>query len=143
MWPSPSNRIRLDELIAGSAGSQLISYAFENKELKFQLFHEGTQSLLAFSAATDTVHGRTVSHDPTRALCRIELVDLESKLFLRDGRYLPPTEPEQFLDHAQGRVTLAYGRRGSEVRWLVRLQGQYPLLAFLVRDLADLHWTFD
>ena len=143
MWPTPSHRIRLDELIAGSAGSQLISYAFENKELKFQLFHEGTSSLMAFAAATDTVHGRTVSHDPRRATCRIELVDLETRLFIQDGRYLPSTEPHQFRDHARDRIALAYGRRASEFRWLIRLQGEYPLLAFLVRDLADLHWTID
>ena len=131
----------LDQIVAGSAGSQLISYVFEGKELRFQLFHEGEGGLLIFELTTDTVHGRSISPDPKRSLCRIELVDLPERLTVQNGRYLPAGSTAQFLEHARDRLTLAYGRRASEYRWLLRLQGQYPLLACLVHDPAEIRWT--
>jgi hypothetical protein len=133
----------LDALISGSPGSLLISYSFESKELRFQIFHEGEGRLLIFEVPTDSVHGRSITPDPKRSTCRIELVELGEKLAVRDGRYHPPTSTAQFLDHARGRLTLAYGRRATEYPWLLRLQGQYPLLACLVHDPGDIRWTVE
>jgi hypothetical protein len=130
----------LEALIAGSSGSLLISYSFESKELRFQLFHEGEGKLLVFEVPTDSVHGRSISPDPRRSTCRIELVDLAETLTIRDGRYHPPGQPAVFLDHARSRLTLAYGRLASDYPWLLRLQGQYPLLVCLVHDPADIRW---
>jgi len=132
----------LEELFATSSGSQLVSYRFESKSLKFQLLHARV-GLLGFVVPTDTVHGRTVRDEPRRPLCRVEIIDLRQSLFIRDGRYLAPTEPDQFRDHARNRTTLAYGRRASEHRWLLSIKGEYPLLVCLVRDLADIEWTID
>jgi len=133
--------IRLDDLIARSGGSQLISYTFESKELRFQLFHGGEAKLLVFQLPTDTVHGRTIAPDPRRSTCRLELIDLATKLDVRDGRYIPPADPALFLEHARDRVILAYGRRASEARWLLSLQGGYVLLACLINDPGDVQWT--
>jgi hypothetical protein len=131
----------LDALISGSSGSLLISYSFESKELRFQLFHAGEEKLLIFEVPTDSVHGRSISPDPRRSSCRIELVELGEKLEILDGRYHPRGSTAQFLEDARSRLTLAYGRRASEYRWLLRLQGKYPLLACLVHDPADIRWT--
>jgi hypothetical protein len=133
----------LDAIAAGSSGSLLISYAFESKELRFQIFHESVGKLVVFEVPTDTVHGRSIPPDPSRSICRIDLIELGEKLAIRDGRYHPPDSSAQFLDHARSRLTLAYGRRSSEYRWLLRLQGQYPLLACLVHDPAEIRWTFE
>ena len=103
----------------------------------------GGPYVIAVEVPTDTVHGRSIPSDPKRSNCRIDLVDLEEKLAIHDGRYHPPTSPAQFLDHARSRLTLAYGRRTSEYPWLLRLQGQYPLLACLVHDPAEIRWTFE
>ena len=143
MWPGSPQGSPLDALIAGSAGSRLIGYHFESKSLTVQLFHDAIGHLLLFAIPTDTVHGRSASSDPARSTCRIELISLESALLVRDGRYVPPTETDQFRDHARGRLTLAYGRRASEFRWLFRLSGAYPLLACLIRDPGEIRWTVE
>lgn len=134
---------RFEDLIARSRGSRLISYVFESKELRFQLFHEGEGHLLSVALPTDTVHGRTVASDPARSTCRIELIDLAQYLPVLDGRYAPPPDPGLFVEHARTRLTLAYGRRTSDCRWLLGLRGKYPLLACLVNDPAEIRWTVE
>ncbi len=133
----------LDELIARSAGARLISYTFESKELRFQLYLEGDGQLLAVAVPTDTVHGRTVSTSPERSTCKIELFDLARYLPSLGGRYVPAPDPALFVDHARDRLTLAFGRRTSEFRYLLNLRGKYPLLACLVGDLADIRWSVE
>ncbi len=142
MSPISSRHLLLSDLVASSEKSQLISYSFESKSLKFQLYH-ATAGLIHFHIPTDTVHGRTVPSDPRRSTCRIDLHDLEQSLLIQGGRYMPPTEPGQFLNHAKIRMTLAYGRRASEHRWLLVLNGEYPLLACLVGDLNAIEWIND
>jgi hypothetical protein len=133
----------LDEVIARSAGARLISYTFESKELRFQLYLEGEGKLLAVAVPTDTVHGRTVSANPERTTCRIELFDLGRYLPTLGGRYVPAPDPSLFVAHAQDRLTLAYGRRVTEFRYLLNLRGKYPLLACLVGNLADIRWSIE
>ena len=76
-----------------------------------------------------------------RAICSVELIDLESRLEVRHERYFPPTGTANILEDAKSRVMLAYGRRRSEARWLMVLQGEYPLLCCLVRDLDEVQWV--
>jgi hypothetical protein len=133
----------LDSLIAGSPESQLISYSFESKERRFQLFHSATAGLLTFFVPTDTVYGRTVSADPKRSVCRIALFDLARDLPIKAGRYTPPEATQKLFDHARDRLTLAYGRRASDCRWLLSLKNDITLLACLVLDLTDIRWTHD
>ena len=140
MWPSPARRPSLNDVIATSEGSHLIAYAFESKELTFQLYHP-TNGVIQFHIPTDTVHGRTVPSDPKRSRCRLDLVDLGKALAIVEGRYAPPTDIKRFLKHARDRTTIAYGRRASEYGYLLLLKGQYPLLACLVADPAKIEWT--
>jgi hypothetical protein len=133
----------LDSLIAGSGESQLISYSFESKELRFQLFHTGEAGLLTFFVPTDTVYGRTVSADPKRSVCRMAVFDLARDMPLKAGRYTPPDATQKLFDHARDRLTLAYGRRSSDCRWLFSLKSEITLLACLVQDLAEIRWTHD
>ena len=140
MKSAPSHRLQLTDLITGSENSRLIGYTFESKTLRLQVFHP-TAGLVSFQIPTDTVHGRSVPTDRRRASCRIELINLSKTLTVVEGRYAPPTDLNQFLRHAQTRTTLAYGRRASEYRWLMLLRGEYPLLACLIGDLAEIEWT--
>jgi hypothetical protein len=133
----------LDEVIARSAGARLISYTFESKELRFQLYLETEGKLLAVALPTDTVHGRTVDPSGGRATCRIELFDLCRYVPTLEGRYVPPPDPNLFLDHARDRLSLAYGRRVTDCRHMILLRGKYPLLAFLVRDLSEIRWSVE
>jgi hypothetical protein len=133
----------LDEVIARSAGARLISYTFESKELRFQLYLEAEGHLLAVALPTDTVHGRTVAPDKERSTCKIEVFDLSRYLPTLQGRYVPPPDPNLFVDHAHDRLSLAYGRRITDCRHLLLLRGKYPLLACLVRDLSEIRWSVE
>lgn len=133
----------LDEVIARSAGARLISYTFESKELRFQLYLEGGGQLLAVAVPTDTVHGRTVAPASDRSTCRIEVMELVRYLPNLRGRYVPTPDIALFEDHARTRLSLAYGRRTEDCRYLLALRGKYPLLACLVRDLAEIRWTVE
>jgi hypothetical protein len=133
----------LDEVIARSAGARLISYTFENKELRFQLYLEGDGHLLAVAVPTDTVHGRTVAAESERSTCRMEVYELSRYLPTLRGRYVPPPDVSLFVDHARERLTLAYGRRTEEYRYLLLLKGKYPLLACLVGDQAEIRWSVE
>ncbi len=134
---------KLAELVRKIEDSQLISYTFENKQVRFQLFHPGSAKLYSFSAPSDTVHGRSVTADPVRATCSIRLIDLQKRLDIKHERYFPPGDSKLVLTDAQERVTLAYGRRCAEHRWLFSLQGNYPLLSFLMLDLAQVDWEVE
>ncbi len=133
----------LDEVIARAAGARLISYTFESKELRIQLYLEGDGKLLAVALPTDTVHGRTVDPTGERATCRIEVFDLARYVPTLEGRYVPPPDPALFVDHARDRLSLCYGRRTADCRHLLLLRGKYPLLACLVRDLSEIRWSVD
>jgi hypothetical protein len=133
----------LDELLARSSGAKLISYTFESKELRFQLYLEGEGQLVAVALPTDTVHGRTIDPASERTTCRIDLLDLSRYVPTLDGRYVPPPDPKRFLDHARDRLTLAYGRRVTDCGYLLTLRGKYPLLASLVRDLSEIRWSVE
>jgi hypothetical protein len=132
-----------EELTQRIENSQLLAYVFESKQLRFQLFHMKSVRLYSFAVPTDTVHGRTVSTTPARSLCSIRLSELERRLDIRHNRYFPPEDPKLLLNDARERITLAYGRRRDEYRWLVNLQGEYPLLSFLVGDLSEIRWEVE
>jgi hypothetical protein len=131
---------RFEQLALRLANLQLVSYVFESKQLRFQLFHLDSARLYSFTLPTDTVHGRTISPLPARSMCSISLVDLERRLDIRHDRYYPPGDAKMILEDAREQITLAYGRRRDEHRWLVNLQGEYTLLSFLVRDLSEIRW---
>jgi hypothetical protein len=133
----------LDEVIVRSAVARLISYTFESKELRFQLYLESEGKLLALALPTDTVHGRTVDPAGDRATCRIEVFDLSRYVPTLQGRYVPPPDQALFLEHARDRLSLAYGRRVTDCSYLLLLRGKYPLLACLVRDLSEIRWSVE
>ncbi len=139
----PFFRDNLDSLITSSEGSQLISYQFGDKQLEFQLFHAGRQALINFAVPTDTVHGRTVQGRGSPAICTLELIPLQSRLLVRRDRYMPPTDSQTILKDAQERVSLAYGRRADEHRYLLTLSGEITLLCCLVKNPSDITWTLD
>ena len=134
---------RLEDFIGLVEDSQLISYVFEDRELRFQLFHPGTGRLVSFFIPTDTVQGRSISTDPRRSTGSIALIELARRLDIRHDRYLPPAETRLLLADAADRVMLAYGRRVADCRWLLSFRGEYPLLSCLVRDPEETRWTFD
>jgi hypothetical protein len=134
---------KFEELAQVIENSLLISYVFENKQLRFQLFHLDSSRLYSFSMPSDTVHGRSVSGDRLRSTCSIRLIDLRKRLETRYDRYFPPADSRQILCDARDRVTLAYGRRCVEHRWLINLQGDYPLLTCLVRELDEIEWEVE
>jgi hypothetical protein len=134
---------RLEEFLVRVENSQLISYVFENKELRFQLYHPGTRRLVSVFVPTDTVHGRSITADVERSTGSIALIELVRRLDIRHDRYIPPTERRLLLADAADRVMLAYGRRIADCRWLLSLRGEYPLLSCLVRDPAEIRWTLE
>jgi len=134
---------RFEVLARRIENAQLIAYTFENKQLRFQLYHNDSARLYAFVLPTDTVHGRSVSTTPARMLCSIRLVELQRRLDIRHDRYFPPANSKLLLNDARERINLAYGRRCDEYQWLVNLQGEYTLLSFLVRDLAEIRWEVE
>ena len=136
-------RERFEDLARRIAKSQLISYSFEDKRLRFQLFHPGSSRLVSFELRTDTLHARSISAEPRRLDCSIELIELGRRLDIRHDRYFPPTEAKLLLIDARDRVTLAYGRRCTEYHWLLNLQGEYPLLSCLVYDLEEIRWEVE
>jgi hypothetical protein len=131
------------EIAAFLERSQLVHYRFENKQLYFQLFHEGSARLYTFHVTTDTVHGRSIVAESSRSDCSMLLIDLGQRLEVKHGRYFPPTDSKQILQDARDRVTLAYGRRSNEHRWLLNLEGEYPLLSFLVQNLDEIQWEIE
>ncbi len=129
------------ERLADTLGKvQLLSYTFESKALRFQLFHAGSSRIYSFNLPTDTVHGRTLVREASQAACAIERIALDRRLDIRHERYFPPADSKLLLADARDRVMLAYGRRCSEYRWLVNIRGEYPLLSFLARDLGEIGW---
>jgi hypothetical protein len=134
---------RLEEFIGRVKNSQLIGYVFENKELRFQLYHSGTERLVSFFVPTDTVQGRSVATDVKRSTGSIALIELGQRLAIRHDRYIPPTETRLLLADAADRVMLAYGRRFTDCRWLLSLRGDYPLLSCLVREPEEIRWTVE
>jgi hypothetical protein len=134
---------RLEDFLCRLESAQLISYVFENKELRFQLYHPGTGRLVWFFVPTDTIQGRSISSDVRRSTGSITLIELVRRLEIRHDRYFPPTESRLLLADAADRVMLAYGRRVMDCHWLLSLRGEYPLLSCLVRDLAEIRWTVE
>jgi hypothetical protein len=134
---------RLEEFFGRLESSQLISYVFENKELRFQLYHPGTGRLVSFFVPTDTIQGRSISSDVRRSTGSISLIELVRRLEIRHDRYIPPSEYKLLLADAADRVMLAYGRRVMDCQWLLSLRGEYPLLSCLVRDPAEIRWTVE
>src|SRR4051794_39625843 len=67
---------RLVELLGRVEHSQLITYVFEDKELRFQLYLPETGRLVTFFVPTDTVQGRSISADARRSTGSISLIEL-------------------------------------------------------------------
>jgi hypothetical protein len=131
---------RFEDIARMIEDSRLVSYTFENKLLRFQLFHPETSRLYTFTTPTDTVHGRTITSETSRSSCKIRLIDLKQRLRINHDRYFPPADSPSLLRDARERVTLAYGRRSVEHRWLLNLEGEYPLLSCLLLDTAMIAW---
>ncbi|MDX2039525.1 MAG: hypothetical protein SFX72_22995 [Isosphaeraceae bacterium] len=132
--------LTLDDLLADSIDSQLISYSFESREIRFQLFNARLGTLFTIEARTDTVYGRSVPSDD-RALCRMVVGDVARALSVRDGVFQAPSDPAAAREQTLRGLHLAHGRRPEDARWMITLVGDYILLCFLVRDLSEIRWT--
>lgn len=131
----------LEELIAWSGDSNLRHYQFANGLAELVLDMSEIDAKVKISIQTDTVMaGRIAADDHVRSTCRLELLDLSELLCSENGSYLPPPDFPTLMKHRRNAVTIAYGRRVNEARWILSIVGYSRLFSCLVASPEAVSW---
>lgn len=131
----------LEEIIARSGDSKLLGYTFASGLLEIQLEHDELDQILTLRIPTDFVYGGTLSKDDDIFLnCRIELIRLADVLTVENGFYVPKSDFGGFMWEVKNGVSLAYGRKAPEFKYLLSAIGYTRLISCLIPDLASVEW---
>lgn len=131
----------LEYLIAHSGDSMLRHYRFENGFAELTLELSEIDACVKILVQTDTVAaGKLSSHEDSQSICRLELIDLLDVLQSKDGYYMSPCDFPALMRHRKNAVTLGYGRKIGEARWILSAVGYSRLFSCLVAHLDAISW---
>jgi hypothetical protein len=119
----------------------LLAYSLENGALRLHVESYDDEDIF-ISVRTDTV--RLVVPDEQEMmqnLCHLELTYLEDTLNQEHGIYVPSSDFVPMMKETRKGASLVYGRRSSELKWLLSMKGGIRLIICTVRTLEDISWT--
>lgn len=133
-----------EELVSKSGDSQLKHYRFQNgiATLKLELYEDVSTVRIDFP--TKLVFAQTLDFTDTHdinLICRLEIIALETVLRTQHGYYMSPTDFADVMKETRRGLSLAYGQKQSEVKWLVNVIGYDRLFSCLVSELSDVRWV--
>lgn len=126
------------ELILKSGDSNLKSYNFSNGILKITAIIGDLNKEYILEFHTDSLEADPIEKfDSINTTFFIELIKLEKKLKIKNGFYIPNDSFHKLMKEAKLSLHLAYGKRTSEVKYLVLLKGYQNLLSFTLKKLNE------
>jgi hypothetical protein len=128
--------MKIDDLIAKSGDSKLISYDFSDGILSIYLDLDEIDDLVVIKVITNSVYGEQLSRkDDVLMTCRVELIELNETLCKINDYYVPSSNFGIMMKEVRSGASLAYGKKCSQSRWLLNVTGYSRLLSCLVEDL--------
>jgi hypothetical protein len=136
----------LEKLIGYSGDSLLIDYVFRDGIAQLTLNMDELEVCMVISIPTDTIRAEDISdlvkNRRTEALtCYLHIIELSTLLKTQHGYYMAPTDFVSLMKDTRLGVSLAYGRKITEVSWLFRVIGSSLLFSCLVSDTKTISWT--
>jgi hypothetical protein len=134
-------KMTLEEIVARSGDSRLVSYGFSKGTLTFDLDMCDFDACVTFRAATELVYAEHIDFaNEFMRTCRLELVQLDGAIATSNDFFIPPVEFGLFMKDVRSGRHLAYGRRVSDARYLLHVVGHAHLLICLLRSKDDIEW---
>lgn len=126
----------IQDLVSKSGDSYLKSYDFSDGVLEICLDVDYFDEEITIHIPTDLVLGESIaSKDKIARNCRIELTQLEGELNSEKDYYVPASDFGAFMKEVRTGISLAYGKKKSEIRWKVSIVGYSRLVSCLTGDL--------
>ncbi len=133
--------ITFEELVARSGDSQLLEYQFSNGLLTISMDIDNIDESVIINVSTQFVYGEKISSDyDVLKTCRLELVELNNLLNIENEFYVPNYNFGQMMKEVKSGASLAYGRKYSEVKWLLNVVGYSRLISCLISNLENVSW---
>ena len=133
-----------EELVSRSGDSQLIGYRFESGIATLELELDHDSSTVQIDLPTKLVFAQTLDFTDDNdigLLCRLEIVELTPLLRTLHGYYMPPAAFADVMKETRRGLSLAYGQKQNEVKWLVNVIGYDRLFSCLLGEINDVRWA--
>lgn len=134
--------ITLKKLIAQTGDSTLRSYSFNNGLLVVSLeLYDGRD--VRINIPTTVVRGEQISTERIRYTF-LKLDELEGMLKInKDGFYVPSSDFGRMMKEVRSGVSLAYGQRATEIKWLLSVTKNHPRVVCTVAEIDQITWLID
>jgi hypothetical protein len=135
--------MNIQDLADKSSDSHLKLYSFRDGVLEIHLDTDYFDSEVIISIPTDVVSGTEISNkDKVLRNCRIELTKLEKNLNSEQGYYVPSSDFGNLMKEVRTGISLAYGKKISEIKWQLSIVGYSRLISCLTGDLDKIFVSF-
>jgi hypothetical protein len=134
-----TTELTLNQIIATSGDSTLLSYKYENQVLEFTLHHSGLDKNILFKVETSEL--RVLLHDnyigdTTSKTCFIELLELSTVLQVANHHYIPSTDFGKLMQECKLGLNLVYGKKVEDNKYFLSLKGTHTLLCCVLHNLS-------
>ena len=129
---------KMIETVGGDA--TLVAYSMENGALRLHMESYDDEDVF-ITVRTDTIR-LDVSDDHTlMRYVYLRLTYLADILNQEHGIYVPSSDFGHMMQETRKGASLVYGRRLSEVKWLLSVVGSHAPVICTVRAPEDVTWT--
>jgi hypothetical protein len=132
------------QLIAKTGDSQLIGCRFQNGIATLELELYDVDSTVQINLPTRFIFAEKLDFthpDDISLICRLEIIELGIFLHTQHGYYMPPADFADVMKQTRRGLSLAYGQKQSEAKWLVNAIGYDRLFSCLLKEINDVRWV--
>lgn len=130
--------INLDYIIKNSGDSTIEYYQYSGGILTIDMYLIELDKKVRFRISTDTISTNDFYINAKEDLyrtCRIEINELNKVLLTENNIYCPSNSFGKFMNETRSKYHLAFGRKSSEIKYIVSLVGYDRLITCLLSDL--------
>ncbi len=134
-----TTELTLNQIIASSGDSTLLSYKYENQVLEFTLHHFDLDKNILFKVETSEL--RVLLHDnyvgdTTSKTCFIELLELTKVLQVANHHYIPSSDFGAMMQECRAGLNLVYGKKVEDNKYFLSLKGTHTILCCVLHNLT-------
>lgn len=129
--------IDINHILENSSDSVVESYFYSGNFLTINLTLGDLDKTIKLKIKTDSLSINNFYLEKKEELfrtCRLELRMISEILNIKNNFYMPPNEFENIMKESKQKYNLAYGKKSSEIKYILYLIGYDILLACLIKD---------
>ena len=128
----------LEEILATSAESELLSCRMIDHVIILSIYHDELEQVIEFKLPYVSFYS-TFSEHSTPAVCFLKIEKISHLLKIENGVYIAASAFPDFMYEIQQGLHIAYGLRSSQFQYVLRCIGSFKITIPL-KHLEDCHY---